>query len=360
MKILFCINNLSGGGAEKLVFELSKRFSENNNNVSILILNNKNDKYSSLIKSNNISIINLENMNFFKKIYFLFFTLRTYDTLHLNLFPTFYLIAFIKLISRVFFLKFPRIFFTEHNTFNNRRKYKLLRPLEKLIYSQLDHIISISNSTQNNLIDWLNIRRKDKFSVIFNGIDLSIYPSIKKIDLSTIIPQFNSNDIILTVIGRLTDQKNQLFLVEVLNFLPEKYKLLIVGEGELYKKLTIKINELNLINRIFLLGYRNDVPSIIKASNLILIPSKWEGFGLIAVESLACGVNILYSDVAGLKEILDGVAYPSNINIKPSSYAEKILSIDFKNYNKEILIERSKDYSIVKMYQNYNELFKNN
>jgi hypothetical protein len=68
----------------------------------------------------------------------------------------------------------------------------------------------------------------------------------------------------------------------------------------------------------------------------------------------------LYSDVAGLKEILDGVAYPSNINIKPSSYAEKILSIDFKNYNKEILIERSKDYSIVKMYQNYNELFKNN
>jgi glycosyltransferase involved in cell wall biosynthesis len=359
MKILYCINNLAGGGAEKLVFELVQYLTTLDNDVSVLILNDKNDKYSSILKTKKIGIVCLSNKNFFQKLYTLLIYPKKFQILHLHLFPTFYIFAIIKFINNIFRLQFPKLVFTEHNTFNSRRKYKILRKLEVFIYKQLDFVISITDGTQSNLLYWLNQKKSSKFKVIFNGINLESFSNISGKNLSLLVKNYQSTDKILCCVGRLTDQKNQSYLIDVMAHLPLNFKLLIVGDGELFGLISSKIKKLKLESRVILLGFRTDIPEILKAVDLVLIPSKWEGFGLIAVESLACSKNILYSDVDGLKEIMDGYGFPANVNEHPNSFAKEIMAIDYNKYSNQFLMNRAKDFDIIKMVDNYLSIYKN-
>ncbi|MFK2310126.1 glycosyltransferase family 4 protein [Bacteroides fragilis] len=64
------------------------------------------------------------------------------------------------------------IFYTEHSTSNKRRNKKYLRFIEQKVYRSYDKIISISNQTEINLLQWLDLNKISKFIVVENGIDL--------------------------------------------------------------------------------------------------------------------------------------------------------------------------------------------
>lgn len=107
------------------------------------------------------------------------------------------------------------------------------------------------------------------------------------------------NGIAFGNVGRFCDAKNHLFLLETFNLIKNiipNAMLFLVGDGELREQVCKKIDELQLQNKVFMLGTRNDVPKILQALDCIIMPSKWEGFPVALLEEQAAGLPCFVSD----------------------------------------------------------------
>ncbi len=109
---------------------------------------------------------------------------------------------------------------------------------------------------------------------------------------------FSERDIIIGHVGRFSEPKNHMFLLDIFHALHTKnsaYKLLLVGDGELQKDVEQKIRDLDLQDAVTLTGVRSDVNRLLMAMDLFLFPSKWEGLPVSVVEAQAAGVPCVIS-----------------------------------------------------------------
>ena len=143
--------------------------------------------------------------------------------------------------------------------------------------------------------------------------------------------------------------------------MPDKYKLILIGEGENIEKCRKMVFDLTLDNRVYFLGVRDDVPQILKSVNVIVMSSLYEGLSLSSIEGLASGIPFIASDVDGLREVVEnnGLLFPPGDDKK---LAETILSvIDNTEFANEI-VTRSllnvEKYSLDNMVKEYYELYK--
>lgn len=357
MRVLFVIPSLAGGGAEKLINDLVPLLSNKGIECDVLIFTINNAKYLDNLINKGINVIVMpeEIYSHYSKIRFIKKIIKNgqYDIIHANLFPAFYYCGIIKMFSH----KFPKLVMTEHSTDNRRRHYLFLRPLEKIIYNQFNRVICISNGTLDSLLKWLHVSNKNvsKFSVIFNGVPLKVFIDALPYNRFELFG-FSSDDIILCMVGSFTRQKNHLLALNIIKQLPNYYKLVLVGEGPLKKQIEeLVVNDTLLKGRVVFLGFRLDVARIIKTSDISLIPSIYEGFGLVAVEAMACGRPVVASNVSGLSFVVDGYGFLADLN-NVDSYVRHIRSLEDKElYNKmvELSIKRSSCFSIDKMMMGY-------
>ena len=99
-------------------------------------------------------------------------------------------------------------------------------------------------------------------------------------------------------VGRFTYAKNHEFLVQVFASLKQQCpdaKLLLVGEGELEQQIRDKVAELGLQRDVIFTGARSDVAKLYSAMDVFCLPSRYEGFGLVALEAQANGLPVLLS-----------------------------------------------------------------
>ena len=151
-------------------------------------------------------------------------------------------------------------------------------------------------------------------------------------------------------IGRLTRQKNQIFLIECFHELIKKnnqIKLIIIGEGELKNTLKQKIDELNVGNNIFLLGYKENIYRYLRYSKAFVLSSLWEDPGFVLIEAAFCNLNLISSNCPnGPSELLnngkDGFIYKSNNKedflMKFNDYQ---LSDDHNLFNKKLAVKKN-------------------
>ena len=107
------------------------------------------------------------------------------------------------------------------------------------------------------------------------------------------------------MVGRFSEQKDQITLIKAMKYLPKNYKLLLVGEGNLRNICEEEVIKLNLKQRVIFLGVRKDIENIFKTSHIAVLSSKWEGFGLVAVEAMATGLEVIGTNVDGLREVIN-------------------------------------------------------
>lgn len=156
----------------------------------------------------------------------------------------------------------------------------------------------------------------DKLLVIPNGVDISRFDSEKRADLAEfgILPGRK----VVTFVGRLEHQKGVDFLLETapkwLGRIPDA-DLLLVGKGPLENRLRRRAVELGMEQRVHFAGWRADIPEILLASVLLVLPSRWEGMPNVVLEAMAAGLPVLAADVEGVREILgplgEGQVVPS-------------------------------------------------
>lgn len=147
--------------------------------------------------------------------------------------------------------------------------------------------------------EWL-YGRSDCFEVIKNGIDVEKF-AFKESERKACRAQLDISDDVKVIAhtGRLVDVKNQSFLLDILAILlrndPGKWLLLLVGAGENEGRLRDKALAQGTERHVRFLGLRNDIPRILSASDVYVMPSIHEGLPLAAVEAQANGLPTLIS-----------------------------------------------------------------
>lgn len=137
------------------------------------------------------------------------------------------------------------------------------------------------------------------------GIDLSkfcihkINPQTKRNELE--IPE---NKLWILTVGELIPRKNHERLIKAVADIPNCY-LTIAGRGKLKDELTTLINDLNVGDRVKLLGYRSDVAELCEASDVFAFPSIQEGLPVALMEAMACGKAIICSRIRGNIDLID-------------------------------------------------------
>ena len=199
-------------------------------------------------------------------------------------------------IPKIFGLKLVN-FFTEHNTHNRRRNFIFLKSIERYIYSKYYKITCVSKGVRKSLDNWLNNQNlKKKLITIPNGSRVFDVIYRKKI---------NPKKIRLLSIGSLTTQKGfdiAIQSIALLKYNVESYTIL--GEGDQKKNLLALANKFGVSDKLILPGYiRNIKPYLVKA-DFGLMPSRWEGFGLVAIEMLSTGLSLISTRVHGHREVI--------------------------------------------------------
>ena len=135
------------------------------------------------------------------------------------------------------------------------------------------------------------------FQVIPNAIDARKF-TFNKITRQNIRKKLgvSDNEILLGNIGRLCEQKNQPFLIDLLAELEPKYKLIIIGSGDYQQKIIKKANKLDIKNRLILISNTPDVAEYYNAMDIFVFPSLFEGMPIAPIEAQANGLPCICSN----------------------------------------------------------------
>ena len=135
-----------------------------------------------------------------------------------------------------------------------------------------------------------------KAEVIVNGATLRF---------DSFSPRSTDSQVQILSVGRLAKQKNYSAALHALSQLKEEnIRYTILGEGNQRAELEELVASLGLSDKIALEGHRSDITPFLTGADIFLIPSLWEGFGLVAVEGMNAGLPVVASDVSGLREVV--------------------------------------------------------
>ena len=168
----------------------------------------------------------------------------------------------------------------------------------------------------------------------------------------------------LGCIARLSEQKGLTYLLDAMSLLTIKdIRLFIVGEGELREELENKVKELDLQDSVIFLGYRKDIVECINSFDFCVLPSVFEGFGLVAIEAFMNSKTLVATDIPGLNEVVtnkNGVLVPAKDPAALASAIDK-LATD-ATLRQELASQAKKDYENKFSYplflENYRELYR--
>lgn len=329
MKVSILIGGLSGGGAERVVSNLSNYLSHNHE-VTILTMTEDNPAYyinekvslKYLIKKNDKS-------NFIKKNLIRYRNLRRYIlTEHSDVFIVFLPVTTNLLLSLRRLIKVPIIVSERGDPIYRYRTSITQRFFMKNLYKKADNFVFQTDDSMAFYKNEIGVVGE----VIPNAINEEfIGKNRKNIFKKRIIS-----------VGRLNQQKNFELLIKSFSKVQPyfaDYTLEILGDGPLREELTNLVKELNLDNVVSFPGYVNNVDERLSDSALFVLPSNYEGMPNALMEAMAIGLPCISTDcpIGGPRFLIEdgynGFLVPVNDEVGLSNRIEKVLS-DTKLQNK--------------------------
>jgi glycosyltransferase involved in cell wall biosynthesis len=200
-----------------------------------------------------------------------------------------------------------------HNQYDDKwDRDPTLLALERHMAAGTDAMIAVSRSVRDHIAERLG-RDAALIDVVSNGVEQKAFNSA---DRQAARQHFGlaADDLVFAVIGRVCEQKGQdLFVtaaMELATELPEA-RFLIIGDeedGKLCSRLRQSIESRGLIETIRFTGHQSDMAQTYAALDIVVAPSRWEGFGLMLVEAMAAGKPVLATDVGAIAEVMGPAA----------------------------------------------------
>ena len=215
--------------------------------------------------------------------------------------------VFAVLIGREMSGSVTPIIWSVHNPINSGLRSQL-KNFQKLIH-KANWVHTVSSQLKKEICKQ-SLSSANKVTVIYNFAD---YRRVLHLaECSAGHPWFDRKEEfghkIILAVGRLHVQKNFELLIRSfvrLRYL-EKLKLVILGEGALRHALQSQVREYHLTDRVSMPGWTANPYAFMSRADVFVLSSRWEGFGLVLIEALACGCKIVSTNCStGPKEILD-------------------------------------------------------
>lgn len=237
-----------------------------------------------------------------------------------------------------------------HSTTNKKEKKKnlmkqILRPFSKLFATDYMCCSELAGR-------WLfGNKEYDKGNVYLlnNAIDLEKFKYDEKVR-KEVREELGIKDSTLVIghIGRFVEQKNHRFLIDIFNEVHKEKEdsvLLLVGQGPLQEEIKAKVESLGLQDSVKFLGQRSDANRLYQAFDVFVLPSLYEGLGMVLIEAQCSGLTCVVStEVPSIAKLTDRVKF---LNLNENALIWKDASI--KSYRKSMIKEVEKfGYSIIK------------
>nr|MDD3719884.1 glycosyltransferase [Candidatus Gracilibacteria bacterium] len=334
-KIFFLINSLEGGGAERVIVNISEKLSETYD-ITIITLKNTNFfELSSGVK--HIALSNIKN-NFLMFLLIPFYIYKFKKLLKKEKFVTgmssLEISNFVNILSN----KNAIIAFETNIGFFQSITGYIYKLLIKVLYPIAKKIKVNSEENKYHLAEYLNIEL-DKIFTIYNPIDIEKIEKLKnEVIEEDLLNKIKGKQVFITV-GRLIKSKYHKRIINSFSKIKGKnWIYLIIGDGLERKKLEELVNKLGLEKKIIFLGSKKNVFKYLNISNFFLYASKIEGFPNVLGEAMACNLPIITSNfVSGATEIIIG-SYSNKLkNIKYPYYGDNGVLIDLDNYENYFL-----------------------
>lgn len=358
IKVAFLLRDLGQGGAERSALRLINGLSREGFAVSLLLLKKKGELLKAVDPS--VTLIDLRGsfLNLIK-------CLRALNPQFL--FPVY--TSMRALLSKIIIdwgskTQGMKVVLSQRNMFTMDRgpiqtKLRFLR--SRLLFPWASACVCISHGVAEEM-ERLRLLPPEKIHVIYNPVFTEELQKQRDDNLTHPWLDQSKESIVLGV-GRLGDQKDFSTLIEAF-YLAKKerreLKLLILGEGKERSLLERKVKELGLEEAVQMPGYVPNPYPYMKRAALFVLTSRFEGFGNVVAEALACGCNVVSTACpSGPSEILDDGKYGWLAKVGDAeSVAEAILKALKTPLPSSTLIERARFFSEERAVEGYSLLMK--
>jgi glycosyltransferase involved in cell wall biosynthesis len=182
---------------------------------------------------------------------------------------------------------------------------RILRLMIKKFYNKADSIIAVSEHIGIDLTENFKIDR-NRIHIIHNPIDANKINLLSAEDVYEKV--FCENIPIILSVGRLSNEKGFDYLLKAFSMLNQNFdaRLVILGEGKEGINLKRLSSNLGIDRKVFFLGYKENPYKYMKRATIFVLPSLYEGFGIVIVEAMACGIPVIATQsYAGIEDIIE-------------------------------------------------------
>lgn len=273
------------------------------------------------------------------------------DILHVHLALLYYVAKIRKFIIS------KKIFYTCHTLpkklFQGAMRKEMLAA-EKLFSENCFQMIALHENMKKELNEMFDVSNT---IVIRNGIDMKHFQNVmeSKSQIRETLG-ISANAFVMGHIGRFSEQKNHKFLIELFREISRQKKnscLLMIGAGPLEKEINLQLHNFGLDGKYLILSHRADIPQLLKAMDVFVMPSLYEGLGIALVEAQAAGLRCIASDRIPQEAILTEKTIPISLDAPVEEWCRAILDTSKKNICHENLEQYDMNHEIKRLEKLY-------
>ncbi len=367
--ILVMIDSLNGGGAERVLINILKRIDYTQYKVTVFLIFGEGVYLSSVPYQVTIKYL-LKGYNtiktwnpFLRLIYKIYIKIVLGYVRMLKGHPIYDFLLKDKYDIEISFIEGDTCYFVAnsknrrakriswiHTDLIKRRTMDYSKEFKSL--SQMDKIVCVSKGTETSVLT-LYPQLGNKLRVIYNPIDKDqILRQAQEYLL------FNKNDITIICVGRLVKEKGYSVLIQAHRELISEgvhHQVFVLGEGKLEEELKKDIQKLNLQDTFVLLGYKANPYPYIKAADIYVLPSIFEGFSLSLVEAMVLGKPVVATKCVGPAEILNNeyglLAEPGDVRSLKESMKKLIEDKKLQEHYSQKSHERTRIFDIERVME---------
>lgn len=226
-------------------------------------------------------------------------------------------------------------------------------------------IIAVSHANQK-MLEEIYPEMIGRLTTIHNGIEKFIaIGESKKQQIRREIFRAGPETKVILGIGTLHERKGFKYLIGAYAKIHKDFsnsRLVIAGEGPERESLENLIKNLNISDKVFLIGQSEDVPSLMQSANLMALPSLKEAFGLVILEAMQAGLPIIASQVGGIPEIISSselglLIEPANKNKLVKALTKLLSKKDLADQLRIKGLEHWKKFSASKMAKKTSQIY---
>lgn len=327
VRLLYIFVNLEIGGAEEHLLTVLKKMDRERFEATVCCIGKK-GRIGEEIERLGYEVISLDRMkrkSFDPRVIFglvRLMKIKDIQVVHAHLYHA-------SLYGRLaaWFAGVP-VVVTVHNIYTGSSLKLRRRLLNRWLSGKTDRLIAVSHAVRSDILNHDGIS-SEKVQVIYNGIDSARFNSSMTQGEARRRVGIPDGRFWLGIVARLDPQKGHTFLLDAIRKCLDQWgdslSLLVVGKGGEEARLKEQAASLGLQDRVFWMGARRDIPEILRALDLFVMPSLWEGLPLSLLEALASGLPVIATSVGGVGEVIEHGK--SGLLISPKNVDELASSI---------------------------------